>query len=250
MTYSPAVRDHLLAFADDEHLVGARHTSWIGLGPFLEEDLAFCSIAQDELGHGIGLYGLILDDDVELDAFALLRPAEDYRSCWLAELECTDWNDSLVRHWLYDRAEALRWEALAASPDPAAASLALRAQREESFHLAHAEQFMSRIAGTDSTGRIADSVRRLAPIAAGIWDPTATEDDVLAEGFVTTSSAQLAARWNDLIRADLARWGIDVDWDDAGVVGAQQHRTQRSDGFAAFHADLQRVLAVDTSATW
>ncbi|NND74071.1 MAG: phenylacetate-CoA oxygenase subunit PaaC [Ilumatobacter sp.] len=250
MTYSAAVRDYLLAFADDEHLVGARHTSWIGLGPFLEEDLAFCSIAQDELGHAIGLYGLLLADVGELDTFALLRASQDYRSCWLAEIECRDWNDSLVRHWLYDRAEALRWEALAASPDADIAALAARAQREESFHLAHADQFMSRVAANDTSGRIVDSIRRLAPVAAGIWDATAAESDVLAEGFVTDSSADLAARWNDQIRADIARWGLAAEWSDAGVVAAQQHRTQRSEGFDAFHDDLQRVLSLDTAATW
>ena len=87
MIFSPAVREYLLAFADDEHFVGARHTSWIGLGPFLEEDLAFCSIAQDELGHAIGLYELVLDDPGKLDAFALLRAPQDYRSCQLAEID-------------------------------------------------------------------------------------------------------------------------------------------------------------------
>ena len=62
MSLTPAAREHLLALADDEHMIGARHTNWIGLGPFLEEDLAFCSIAQDELGHAIGMYELLLDD--------------------------------------------------------------------------------------------------------------------------------------------------------------------------------------------
>ena len=48
---SPAARQYLLALADDEHMVGAQHATWIGVTPFLEEDLAFCSIAQDELGQ-------------------------------------------------------------------------------------------------------------------------------------------------------------------------------------------------------
>ena len=48
---SPGSAEWVLAFADDEHMIGARHAAWIGLGPFLEEDLAFCSIAQDELGQ-------------------------------------------------------------------------------------------------------------------------------------------------------------------------------------------------------
>ena len=37
----------LLAFADDELCVGQNHAHWIAVSPFLEEDLAFTSIAQD-----------------------------------------------------------------------------------------------------------------------------------------------------------------------------------------------------------
>ena len=56
----PAERAVLLAFADDEHLMGQRHTEWIGVAPFLEEDLAFASIGQDELGHAAMLYALAM----------------------------------------------------------------------------------------------------------------------------------------------------------------------------------------------
>lgn len=256
MTLSPAAREYVLALADDEHFVGARHTNWIGLGPFLEEDLAFCSIAQDELGHARALYGLLLDDPEQLDAFAILREPADYRSCWLAEIDCPDWNDSLVRHWLYDRAEALRWEVLAASPDEPVSALAAWAQREESFHLAHAEQFMSRIASTDTTGRIADSIRRLAPLAATIWEPTRSEATAISEGFVGRSSAELAVEWASLIRSDLDRWGLGIelslrpDRADSADASTTRHRTFRSESFAQLHADLQRVVLLDPTAVW
>ncbi len=48
---SESAIEYLLAFADDEHLMGQRYTEWIGVAPFLEEDLALASIGQDELGH-------------------------------------------------------------------------------------------------------------------------------------------------------------------------------------------------------
>ena len=71
---TPGSTEFLLAFADDEHLIGQRHTEWIGLGPFLEEDLALASIAQDELGHAAGLYSLVTDD---LDQLAFFRVASE-----------------------------------------------------------------------------------------------------------------------------------------------------------------------------
>ena len=136
------VREFLLAFADDEHMVGARHAEWIGTAPFLEEDLAFCSIAQDELGHAIALYSLLTDD---VDRFALLRDPVDYRSCHLAERDTSSWDDALIRHWLYDTAERLRWTALLGSSLPELASLAARALRDESFHTDHARLFLERV---------------------------------------------------------------------------------------------------------
>ena len=250
MTLDAAAREHLLAFADDEHMIGARHTNWIGLGPFLEEDLAFCSIAQDELGHAIGLYEILLDgSDIELDAFAMLRDPGDYRSCWLAEADCSEWSDSLVRHWLYDRGEALRWGALTDCPDERVSGLADRALREEWFHLAHAENFMARIADSETTGHIAASIQRLLPVARGMWD-TPESGDPASTGFTSRSVPELAAEWETLIAGDLARWGLTAALPTDSVVTAQTNRTARSDGFGDFHADLQRVILLDTSAVW
>jgi ring-1,2-phenylacetyl-CoA epoxidase subunit PaaC len=250
MTLSDGSREFLLALADDEHMIGARHTSWIGLGPFLEEDLAFCSIAQDELGHAIALYEILLDDAGrsrnELDAFAIMRDAKEFRSCHLAEIECSAWSDSLVRHWLYDRAESIRWEALLESSDAAVASLAARALREESFHLAHAAQFMSRIA-PDQPEQILNSIERLLPVAIGQWQPVDGEQAALADGVATASSAELAERWELAIRADLADWHLDVDW-PAASGGAS--RTERSVGFDDFLTGLRKVIVLDEAAVW
>ncbi len=41
----------LLALADDELVTGHRHSHWTGVAPSLEEDLAFSTIAQDEINH-------------------------------------------------------------------------------------------------------------------------------------------------------------------------------------------------------
>jgi len=258
VTRSRAAVAHLLAFADDEHMVGARHTSWIGLAPFLEEDLAFCSIAQDELGHAVALYQLVLDvesgADHGIDEFAMLRVPADYRSCWLAEAECAQWSDALVRHWLYDRAEALRWEALAGSTDRAVAETAHRAQREEAFHTAHAEQFMARMTRSGDHTPIAGSVERLLPVATGIWDPAPDEPMLVESGFVAAPSGELATRWRSLVEQDLERWGLEIEWPSADEVEAQRRsqdgRRRRSAGFDAFLADLQRVLSIDPTATW
>ena len=77
---SESAVEYLLAFADDEHLMGQRYTEWIGVAPFLEEDLALASIGQDELGHAAMLYAVVAgDDDSAIDRLALLRDADAAR---------------------------------------------------------------------------------------------------------------------------------------------------------------------------
>lgn len=249
---SPAASEFLLAFADDEHMIGSRHAAWIGLGPFLEEDLAFCSIAQDELGHAIALYELLTD---EVDHFALLRPAADYRSAWLSEWPCQQWHESLVRHWLYDEAETLRWASFEDSSIEGLGMLAARAEREEAFHRDHAAMYMSRIADGDDQGRsmIDAALETMVPLGLGLWDPVAGEAAALAEGIMSTSSADLCSQWSRIIGAKLEQWGFTSPLapNAASIVPpAQANRTVRSPHFAELHQSLQEVIVLDPQATW
>jgi ring-1,2-phenylacetyl-CoA epoxidase subunit PaaC len=247
---SPAGREVVLAFADDEHLIGARHTAWIGRGPFLEEDLAFCSIAQDEIGHAIALYELLVDHADDVDRLALLRDPADYRSCWLVELPCVEWADALARHLLYDNAEELRWEAVATSSCDDLAAVALRARREEAFHVAHARGLVARLLDSGGEGRAAlvAAIERLAPTALALWEPVAGERAAIDEGVIASSSAELAERWWAETASLLATHGLVID--RPLPVGGQQARTVRSEHFADLHAEIRRVIDLDPNARW
>ncbi len=236
-------REHLLAFADDEHLMGQQHAEWIGVAPFLEEDLAFCSIAQDELGHAATLYELLGDD---VDALAFRRPPSAYRSCHLVERPCPDWADALVRHWLYDIAEDLRWETLATSTDPSVAAVVARARREEAYHRRHADALVVRMLGDRDGGeRVAAAITRLLPFADAVWDPVDGEPAAVADGIVASSSGELQQRWRVTVEATTGS----IDW-SALERPDQQARTRRSEHFAALHARITEVIALDPAARW
>src|SRR5881396_3529235 len=53
------VQNTLLEIADDELILGWRDSEWTGIAPLLEEDVAFSSIAQNEIGHARALYELV-----------------------------------------------------------------------------------------------------------------------------------------------------------------------------------------------
>ena len=104
---------YLLAWADDELMLGHRDSEWTGVAPQLEEDVAFSSIAQDEIGHAALVYGLVagLTGD-DADRLALRRPVEEYRHAALLEQLNGDWAFTIARHLFYDLADARRTGAL------------------------------------------------------------------------------------------------------------------------------------------
>lgn len=241
------IREFILAFADDEHLMGQQHTEWIGVTPFLEEDLAFASIGQDELGHAALLYALLAgDDDAAIDQLAFFRPHEDYRSCWLVERAGTDWSDALVRHWLYDSAEQLRWELVADSSLQALADASVLAGREEAFHRRHADSLLDALlTDDDARARLTESRDRLAGLAVGMFESTAGEAEAVATG---VASAPFESRLEDWKAAVDQRFGP-TDW-SAADVASQSGRTVRSADFASLHTRMREVFDLDHAAAW
>ena len=49
----------LLSLADDKLFLGHRNSDWTGIAPLLEADIAFSSLAQDDIAHASAFYELI-----------------------------------------------------------------------------------------------------------------------------------------------------------------------------------------------
>jgi ring-1,2-phenylacetyl-CoA epoxidase subunit PaaC len=162
----------LLELADDELILGWRNSEWTGIAPFLEEDVAFSSIAQNEIGHARALYELAARElGTDADALAFDRTLEEYRSAPLVELRRLEWARTIARHWLYETADAVRLEALKASDDPEIAGLAAKMDREETYHRIHAEMWLDRLlAAPEGRTRLEEGLRELWPYALGVLD--------------------------------------------------------------------------------
>jgi ring-1,2-phenylacetyl-CoA epoxidase subunit PaaC len=168
---APSRTDLLLAAADDELVLGWRDSEWTGIAPSLEEDVAFSSIAQNEIGHARALYELAAREmGGDADALAFDRRPEEYRCCPLVELRKLDWADTIARHWLYETADAVRIEALTASDWPELAGLARKIAREEAYHRLHADMWVDRLGAGDERPRLQASLEALWPYALGVLD--------------------------------------------------------------------------------
>ena len=155
----------LLGLADDELVLGWRDSEWTGIAPLLEEDVAFSSIAQNEIGHARAVYSLLSDDP---DALAFDRKLEEYRCAPLVELHLLEWAHTIARRWLYEVADEIRITALKDDADEAVAGLAAKIDREEAYHRMHAEMWHDRLRDEP---RFRAAVEELWPYALGALPP-------------------------------------------------------------------------------
>ena len=209
MSMDPRI-DLLYRLADDQLILGHRNSEWNGLGPILEEDIAFSSMAQDKLGHSLLLYGLLHDlGEAEPDTVAFTRNAPQFHCCQLVELPIGGYDFSLTRHFLFDHAELLRFEALAGSRYEPLAQVARKLRGELKYHALHANTWMKRLgtATDEAIGRMQAALDFTLPYALGIFEPTAAEADVVGSGLFI-GEAELQSRWLESITQTLAQTAL------------------------------------------
>jgi len=185
----------LLGLADDELIIGWRDSEWTGIAPLLEEDVAFSSIAQNEIGHARAVYELVSDD---ADALAFDRSPDEYRCSPLVELKLLDWAHAIARRWLYEVADEIRISALKAS-----LPLAAKIDREETYHRMHAEMWHERLRDAP---QFRAAVEELWPYALGMLPAGEQRDALVARVGLApvdavergTHTAELTEIWNEM----------------------------------------------------
>jgi ring-1,2-phenylacetyl-CoA epoxidase subunit PaaC len=168
----------LLQIADDELILGWRDSEWTGIAPWLEEDVAFSSIAQNEIGHARALYELVARErGITADELAFDREPGEYRCAQIVELRLLDWEKTIARHVLYEEADAKRLEELKRSDDAAIAGLAAKIDREEAYHRMHAQMWHERLQAVPRYVSALDELRPLldergehSPDLAELWE--------------------------------------------------------------------------------
>jgi ring-1,2-phenylacetyl-CoA epoxidase subunit PaaC len=184
----------LLEIADDELILGWRDSEWTGIAPLLEEDVAFSSIAQNEIGHARALYELAARDlDATADELAFDRSPDEYRCSRLVELRLPDWERTIARHYLYEEADARRLETLMQSDDPEVAGLAAKIDREEAYHRMHAQMWFDRL---KDEPRFTVALEDLRPLLdSGRTDHTDELTDLWDEMTIVRRSQPAGTKW-------------------------------------------------------
>lgn len=245
-----AAKDLLYKMADDQLIIGHRNSEWTGFGPILEEDIAFSSMAQDKLGQSQHLYNLLHElGEADADTVAFTRNENQFHCCHLVEYPIGEYDFSLMRHFLFDMAEAIRFEMLATSSYENLAMIARKFKGEIKYHTMHANTWVQQLAhgNEESKARMQSSLNETWPLALGIFEEGEYED-VLKESGIFEGEAALKEAWLKEVTALLDKAGLNIPTDATASFGGR--KGQHTEHLQPLLDEMTEVYSIDPSADW
>jgi ring-1,2-phenylacetyl-CoA epoxidase subunit PaaC len=244
----------LLSIADDKFMLGHRNADWTGLAPILEEDIAFSSLAQDELAHASALYQMIANVlGTKADTLAFGRKPEEYRCAQIVELsDGFDWAKAICRNFFCDHFDLLRLQRLARSCYTPVAQLATRLAAEEQIHVDHADSWLTRLGhgGEEAHSRIQEALNALASLAPTLLEPTEGLD-LLEAGFVyPRETPDLFEHWSQDLREVAGRAGLDLKLQPFAKDAVGGRHGRHSEAFLPLLDELTEVYRIEPEAAW
>ncbi len=244
----------LLSVADDKLMLGHRNSDWTGLGPILEEDIAFSSLAQDEIAHAQVLYGLASEiDGRSADALAFGRGPDEYRCAQIVELpDDFVWAFALCRQFFCAHFDALRLQRLASSSYKRLADIAARLGSEEQVHVDHADSWMRRLGtgGDDANSRLQIALDRLAPVAPMLLEPSEAADALEAAGIYPTLSTDMFEAWSAGLGDVANAAGLTLKLTRPSPDEPGGRRGRHSEHLAPLLDEMSEVFRVEPTAAW
>jgi ring-1,2-phenylacetyl-CoA epoxidase subunit PaaC len=249
--YKTALKDLLYKMADDALVYAHRNSEWTGFGPTLEEDIAFSSIAQDKLGHSLALFQLLEQvGEPEPDTNAFTRNEKEYHSCHFVEIESMDYAFALVRHFMFDTAERIRYSMLEQSTCVPLAQLAVKIRGEVKYHLFHANIWVKQLGGNgsdESRIRIQNAINECYPLALGIFEPSKYES-ALSELGIFAGEKELQQRWQNEIQTVLTQAGLSLPENVEPQYGGRYG--YHTEYLQPLIDEMTEVFRIDPSAQW
>jgi ring-1,2-phenylacetyl-CoA epoxidase subunit PaaC len=247
-----ATKELLYKMADDQLILGHRNSEWTGFGPLLEEDIAFSSMAQDKLGHSLALYQLLHQlGEAPPDTVAFMRESAAFHNCIFTELPNGEYEFSLVRHFLFDTAEKLRFEMLRESTFTPLAELAVKISGELRYHDLHARTWVRQLgsATEESILRLQQSLTFSLPYALGIFEVSPYEEALVSEK-IFAGEKVLRERWMERVEETLKTTELRLPgWVSISPVFGGRSGNH-SEHLQPLLDEMSEVFKIDPNAEW
>lgn len=247
-----ALKEFLFKIADNQLILGHRNSEWTGFGPLLEEDIAFSSMAQDKIGHSYAIYQILHQlGEADPDTIAFMRGASAFKNCQLVELPNREYDFSLIRHFLFDTAELLRFETLSHSSFEPLAQLARKIKGELQYHALHANTFVKKLGSSteESIARLQSSLQYALPFALGMFEVTPNEEDIVSSG-IFSGEEDLKEKWFEKIESVTRHTKLRLpDWSTIQPVYGGRSGTH-TEHLQSLLNEMGEVFRIDPTAEW
>lgn len=247
-----AVKELLYKMADDLLIIGHRNSEWTGLGPILEEDIAFSSMAQDKIGQSQALFQLLHElGEQDADTVAFTRNANQFHNATFTELPNGDYDFSMMRHFLYDVADQLRFEALSESSYEPLAKVARKVKGELKYHVFHANTWIVKLgtATEESHARMQSALNAAWNEALGLFEPGGFESDLAGSG-IFVGEVELQKRWMGAISPILTKASLQIPDESTWQPAYGGRRGIHTEHLQPLVEEMSEVFKIDPTAEW
>lgn len=244
--------EYLIRLGDNAVILGQQLGDWVGKGPELEEEMAMANFALDYIGQARMFFSLAAEIEGkgrDEDDLAFLRDSIDYHNILLVEQPNGDFANSIVRQFFFESFYQYQLAALATSSNPRIAEIAVRAEKENHYHLRHARIWLCRLGdGTDeSHERAQRAVDELWRFTGEMFAGDELDAWAAAAG-VGPAPGTLLENWQSYVDQALVEATLSKPDEDWMASGGKQGRHGEHLGFLL--ADMQFLQRAYPGATW
>jgi ring-1,2-phenylacetyl-CoA epoxidase subunit PaaC len=185
------------------------------------------------------------------DANAFNRPASSFRCAQFVELPNSGYDFSLMRHFLYDHADQLRFEMLAGSSFEPVAKVARKIKGEIKYHVYHANTWVNKLgsATQESHARMQSALNEAWNYALGIFEEGPFED-VLRKEKIFEGEKVLMEKWLATVTPLLGVATLTIPASDTWSPVGGGRKGFHTDHLAPLVEEMSEVFRVDPSAEW
>lgn len=252
MNNQEALKELLYKMADDQLIYGHRNSEWTGIGPSLEEDISFSSIAQDKIGHAYNLYQMLEQlGEGDPDQLAFNRKETDFKCSHLIEYPTEEYDFALIRHFLMDHAEFLRVEMLMNSSYEPLANLSKKLKGEIKYHVFHGDTLIKQLGnGTEeSRSRLQSSLDKAFPLMLGVFEEGDFEEQLKSDG-IFEGEKVLKEKWLEQIQPPLEKASLKIPDHsslDPSFGGRKGYHTEH---LKPLLEEMTEVFQIDPDVEW
>ena len=209
-------------------------------------------MAQDKVGQSHALYTILNSlGERDPDTIAFTRNASQFHNSVLVELPNGEYDFSLVRHFLYDTAEGIRFEMLSSSSFQQVADLSKKIRAELRYHTLHANTWMKQLgtATEESISKLQKSLDYAMPFALGMFEESPYEKELIANG-IFGGEQVLKEKWMKKVEEIISQTNLNLpDWKliqpvMGGRIGNHTEHLQ------PLLDEMSEVFRIDPSAEW